>query len=233
VYRAPDRVAAHPNGQADAERTGGKFQRAAARRVPGRELVPESVRCAAEDRGNGTPALLLDSADPPWHYMTATNPDPQSIGLTPLHLAYVIYTSGSTGQPKGVMGLHSATVNRFFWMYKAYPFLAGENCCARASLSFVDSIWELFGPLSKGFVVTILPMSTSRNVRELTYQLASRAISRLVVVPSLLGSILAICDSEGIQLSSMRYWSTSGEALPASLARNFQRGVMSGVLLNL
>jgi non-ribosomal peptide synthetase component F len=58
-------------------------------------------------------------------------------------LAYVIYTSGSTGQPKGVLGLHSGAVNRFAWMWNVLPFEAGEICCQKTSISFVDSIWEI------------------------------------------------------------------------------------------
>ena len=48
--RTCDRIAAHPAGQADAERASGKLSRTAAGRVFERELVSESVRCAAKDR---------------------------------------------------------------------------------------------------------------------------------------------------------------------------------------
>ncbi len=64
--------------------------------------------------------------------------------------AYVIYTSGSTGLPKGVVGLHRGAVNRCAWMWQRYPFRSGEVCCSRTSLSFVDSVWEIFGPLLQG-----------------------------------------------------------------------------------
>ncbi len=46
-------------------------------------------------------------------------------------LAYVIYTSGSTGTPKGVLAPHRGAMNRFAWMWKEYPFAAGEVCCQR------------------------------------------------------------------------------------------------------
>jgi non-ribosomal peptide synthetase component F len=71
--------------------------------------------------------------------------------------AYVIYTSGSTGTPKGVIGLHRGTVNRMAWMWKAYPFEVNEKSCIKTSLSFVDSVWENFGPLLQG-VPTLFSM---------------------------------------------------------------------------
>ncbi|MCP5047694.1 MAG: amino acid adenylation domain-containing protein, partial [bacterium] len=63
------------------------------------------------------------------------------------NLAYIIYTSGSTGTPKGVIGLHRGMVNRFNWMWNAYPFKADDVCCQKTSMNFVDCMWETFGPL--------------------------------------------------------------------------------------
>jgi len=51
VYRATDRVGAYPTGKADAERASGKFQWADAGRMSEPELVSESVRRTAQDRG--------------------------------------------------------------------------------------------------------------------------------------------------------------------------------------
>src|SRR6185312_7061871 len=56
--------------------------------------------------------------------------------MTGEDLAYVIYTSGSTGRPKGVMGLHRGAINRFNWMWRTYPFTAGEVACHKTSLNF-------------------------------------------------------------------------------------------------
>jgi non-ribosomal peptide synthetase component F len=38
------------------------------------------------------------------------------------NLAYLIYTSGSTGQPKAVLAPHRGAINRFAWMWNAFPF---------------------------------------------------------------------------------------------------------------
>src|SRR5215469_7720713 len=60
-----------------------------------------------------------------------TNP---ATGVSSDQRAYVIYTSGSTGVPKGVEGTHRASMNRFSWMWRTYPFKAGEICCQKTNL---------------------------------------------------------------------------------------------------
>src|SRR5258708_3280408 len=76
-----------------------------------------------------------------------TNPSPT---LAAENRAYLIYTSGSSGVPKGVQGTHQASMNRFAWMWTTYPFVDGETCCQKTALGFVDSVWEIFGPLVGG-----------------------------------------------------------------------------------
>ncbi len=84
-------------------------------------------------------------------------------GATPDNVMYVTYTSGSTGQPKGVQGLHRGAVNRFHWMWETYPFAEGEVCCQKTALSFVDSAWEVFGPLLRGAPLLIIPDSVLKD----------------------------------------------------------------------
>ncbi|MBV8349636.1 MAG: AMP-binding protein, partial [Mycolicibacterium sp.] len=60
--------------------------------------------------------------------------------VRPNNLAYAIYTSGSTGRPKGVCAEHRGTINRLQWMWRRYPFAAGERCAQKTALSFVDSV---------------------------------------------------------------------------------------------
>ena len=100
--------------------------------------------------------------------------------------AYVIYTSGSTGTPKGVIGLHRGAVNRLSWMWRVYPFKDGEVCCQKTYLSFVDSVWEIFGPLLKGMPTVIIPEEVVKDPHLLVDNLAAARVSRMVLVPSLL-----------------------------------------------
>src|ERR1041385_5765522 len=145
--------------------------------------------------------FLLVSLDNDWGQVdreSATNP---AATARPETAAYLIYTSGSTGRPKGVVGLNGATVNRLEWMYRKYPFAAGEVCCQKTSLSFVDSIWEIFGPLFKGVPLVILPEDVVKDVERFIDELDKNRVTRLVLVPSLLRAMLATGGGIGQRLS--------------------------------
>ena len=109
-------------------------------------------------------------------------------------VAYVIYTSGSTGAPKGVQGTHRASINRFTWMWQKYPFQPGEVCCHKTTLTFVDSIWEIFGPLLAGIPNVILPQGTVLDPELLLKSLARHHVTRIVLVPSQLRALPRDCS---------------------------------------
>ena len=154
-------------------------------------------------------------------------------GATADSPAYVIYTSGSTGVPKGVVGLHRGAINRFKWMWETYPFETGEACCQKTSLNFLDSLWEFFGPTLRGVRLVIIPDEHVKDPHLLVETLAENCITRVVVVPSLLRVILdSRADLQGA-LSRLKYWVTSGEALPAELLERFRQQMPGSLLLNL
>ena len=103
------------------------------------------------------PRLRLDADKELLSAYPRHNPRRDEVGLTSEHLAYVIYTSVPTERSRGVMGLHRSTLNRFTWMWKAFPFVDSDVCCQQTSLSFVDSIWEILGPLLAGRPLVIIP----------------------------------------------------------------------------
>ena len=146
---------------------------------------------------------------------------------------YVIYTSGSTGSPKGVEGTHRASMNRFSWMWDAYPFLEGETCCQKTSLGFVDSVWEIFGPLLRGFPSAILPGEAIINPEHLVQLLSKYGVTRIVLVPSLLRVILERGEELQNKLPKLWLWTCSGEALPLDLVKRFSEQLPRATLLNI
>lgn len=156
-------------------------------------------------------------------------------GATPENAAHIIYTSGSTGRPKGVVGTHRAAVNRFHWMWQTYPFAEGEVCVQKTALSFVDSVWEIFGPLLKGIPLVILGDDVVKDPQRFMAALHSNRVSRLVLVPSLLRMMLEerLDGRLDQRLPDLKYCICSGEALPIGLADTFRRQVPHCLLLNL
>ena len=167
------------------------------------------------------PAIMRESAGDPVLLTSAEN------------AAHVIYTSGSTGLPKGVVSAHRASVNRFAWMWQTYPFAAGEVCCNKTSLSFVDSIWEIFGPLLEGVPLVIISDEVVKDPRQFLAELSSNKVTRLVLVPSLLRVMLEMGEDLSRLLRKLRYCVCSGEALPVELAKSFREQLPSTKLINL
>jgi len=153
--------------------------------------------------------------------------------VTSENAAYVIYTSGSTGTPKGVIGLHRGSINRFSWMWRAFPFNAREVSCIKTSLSFVDSVWEIFGPLLQGVPSIIISEQIVRDSRLFIQTLAKYRITRLVLVPSLLRAILEAGTNLHTKLNKLKLWSSSGEPLTTDTTERFRKLLLQSTLLNL
>ncbi len=159
-----------------------------------------------------------------------TNPSPT---LAAENRAYLIYTSGSSGVPKGVQGTHQASMNRFAWMWTTYPFVEGETCCQKTALGFVDSVWEIFGPLVGGISSVILPYDAVVNPELLVQLLGKYEVTRIVLVPSLLRVVLDGVEDLQQKLPKLRLWSCSGEVLPADLVKRFAETLPDATLLNI
>jgi aspartate racemase len=118
-------------------------------------------------------------------------------------------------------------------MWKTFPFEAGETCCQKTSLSFVDSVWEIFGPLLQGFPTVIIPDAALKDLHRLVQILAIKDITRIVLVPSLLRVLLNTYPALESRLPKLKYWVTSGEALDLELSQCFQKLMPESILLNL
>jgi amino acid adenylation domain-containing protein len=175
----------------------------------------------------GCPVLLVE------HDEEGTGFPEPGVRAAPRDLAYVIYTSGSTGSPKGVAVEHAQIVNRLCWMWEAYPFAPGEVGAQKTALSFVDSLWELLGPLLCGVRTVIVADATVREPWELVDVLADHCVTRLWLVPSQLEQLLLTVPDLGERLPALRSWVLSGEALSAALHHRFTEVVPNATLYNL
>jgi amino acid adenylation domain-containing protein len=187
------------------------------------------------DQSSHRPSFGADTIvlDPEWKFVENESRVNPSTSVRPENLAYVMYTSGSTGRPKGVEGTHKASMNRFAWMWRTYPFASGEVCCQKTNLTFVDSIWEIFGPLLAGIPSVIVPQEAVLDPELLLRVLARERVTRIVLVPSQLRALLDHAPNLQQRVPELKLWSCSGEVLPGNLARRFRAAFPGAKMLNI
>ena len=146
-----------------------------------------------------------------------------NIGQKGDKLFAVLYTSGSTGTPKGVRHLHRAALNRFHWQYKMYPYAEDEVCVFKTTLTFVDSVTEIWAPLLCGKQLVIFPCKVTQNVERFIERLEEFKIQRIFVVTSLVRNILAFVsmDKKNKHLMDVRGWECSAEVVTKDVLESF------------
>jgi amino acid adenylation domain-containing protein len=171
--------------------------------------------------------------DSDWNKIKEESTELPCIETKPESIAYMIYTSGSTGNPKGVLASHYSAINRFEWMWAKFPFGTEEVCCHKTSLNFVDSIWEVFGPLLKGTPVVVISDDIMKDPAKLMEELHKYKVTRITLVPSVLDVMLDSCENAGDRLKYLKLCVVSGEELSAGLAQRFRKAVPHAKLINL
>ncbi|MFK0289750.1 amino acid adenylation domain-containing protein [Streptomyces sp. NPDC090442] len=149
----------------------------------------------------GADLLLLDRPGS-WFAPAA----PARVRVHPANLAYAVFTSGSTGGPKGVLVSHaqvtavlatcrtvlSATRDRQTWAMTHSP-------------AFDFSVWEIWGALTSGARLVLVPPDVVRAPDELWATLLAERVSVLGQTPSAFRALLP---------TALR---TGSDALPLSL----------------
>jgi acyl-coenzyme A synthetase/AMP-(fatty) acid ligase/acyl carrier protein len=118
-------------------------------------------------------------------------------------------------------------------MWDKYPFESSEITAARTSFSFVDSFWEIFGGVLKGVPVVIFAENVIRDPIKLLNQLEEHKVTRIIITPSLMKTILNKTKGLFSKLENLKTITFSGEALNASIVNQVMEILPSIKILNL
>lgn len=144
--------------------------------------------------------------------------------VTPDDLAYVIYTSGSTGQPKGVQIRHRSAAHLFNVTRDDFAFGSSDVWTVFHSYSFDLSVWEIFGALTNGARLVIVPTETAQSPVAFLELLRAERVTVLNQTPAAINQLwrareVADPDAATALSDDLRLIICGGEALPTSLAR--------------
>ena len=144
----------------------------------------------------------------------------------PRDLAYLIYTSGSTGVPKGVCCHHLGASNTVDDINDLLCVGPEDRVLALSSLSFDLSVYDIFGPLSRGGAVVIPhPGSVSPpDPAEWLELLATQHVTIWNTVPAFMELLVSHLEFVQLQMpSSLRAVMLSGDWIPLNLPSRIWR----------
>ncbi len=154
-------------------------------------------------------------------------------GHKPDDIYNIVYTSGSTGLPKGVSIPYSALQNRLEWMWNAYPWQDGDVALLQKSYAIVASSWEIWGSLLKGVPTVIADYSELLDPGQLWQLCVNNSVTHLLSSPALITNILSQAERSDNSWPSLRFATTSAEAIAPALVHRWRDAFPNVPLLNL
>ena len=137
-------------------------------------------------------------------------------GSTADDLCYVVYTSGSTGRPKGVAIEHASICNFVQVAAEVYGIAADDRVYQGMTIAFDFSVEEIWVPWMGGATLVPRPAGPGLLGEELHAFLASRRVTAMCCVPTLLATLED-------DLPGLRFLLVSGESCPQDLVSRWHR----------
>jgi amino acid adenylation domain-containing protein len=157
-------------------------------------------------------------------------------GSVPESAAYVIYTSGSTGRPKGVVVTHANVTQLLASTQRLYEFGSDDVWTLFHSFAFDFSVWEIWGALTFGGRLVVVPYWLSRSPEAFLDLLRAERVTVLNQTPSAFRQLIRAEESAGpTDDIALRLVVFGGEALEIETLRPWfdRHGDRSPQLVNM
>ncbi|MET8078098.1 amino acid adenylation domain-containing protein [Streptomyces sp. NPDC005303] len=126
--------------------------------------------------------------------------------------AYVICTSGSTGAPKPVAVAHRSVTALIAGTGTEFAFAASDVWALFHSVAFDMSVWEIWGALTTGGRLVVVPQPVTRAPDELHRLLAEEGVTVLNQTPTAFGMLID-ADQDASRRLALRLVTFGGEPL--------------------
>ena len=144
-------------------------------------------------------------------------PGPHTAG--PDDLAMLPYTSGTTGLPKGCMHTHRTLMHNTVGGQWSYAAAESIGLGVVPMFHITGMLYGVLGTVYSGSTLVLMP----RWDRELAGRLISRyRISHWTCIPTMVIDLFGSPNYKSFELSSLRYMSGGGAAMPHAVAQRLQ-----------
>ncbi len=136
-------------------------------------------------------------------------------------LATLIYTSGSTGEPKGVMSTHHNMISAARSIIQYIGNQQDDVILNALPLSFDYGLYQVIMAIMFGGTVVL--EQSFMYLHNILTRIAEEKVTGFPIVPTMVAMLLKMRDLSGYDLSSLRYITNTGAALPVEHIRNLQK----------
>ncbi len=137
---------------------------------------------------------------------------PHSRRLIDVDLCTLIYTSGSTGEPKGVMSTHGNMVSAAQSIVTYLENRSDDVVLNCLPLSFDYGLYQVIMAFTYGGTVVL--EKSFMFIHEILTRVAKERVTGFPIVPTIVAMLLKLQDISKYDLTSLRYMTNTGAALP-------------------